>query len=211
MKKTRSASRRKQEGYLSKAINRMTSQGIASPTDPQAVAALKAKYPERKESLPGQVIKCQAVESMKTLRDAILSLRHDWPDVAPGSGQLRPEFLKVLEETWEDGDPHWELFESFALRCVHGSLSAWSQKCCLTVETVGMYKKNEQDKNIVRPIGMRNPLYKVIYQNADIIRDFLEPQQLGMSKAGGVELVHVVRMKLEQTLYVPNWTLKFLK
>ncbi len=147
---------------------------------------------------------------MKTLRDAILSLRHDWPDVAPGSGQLRPEFLKVLEETWEDGDPHWELFESFALRCVHGSLSTWSQKGCLTVETVGMYKKNEQDKNIVRPIGMRNSF--LIYQNADIIRDFLEPQQLGMSKAGGVELVHVVRMKLEQRLdfihYVPNWTLK---
>ena len=35
-------------------------------------------------------------------------------------------------------------------------------------------------------------------QNTETIRNFLEPQQLGMSQAGGVKLVHCVRMKLEE-------------
>jgi hypothetical protein len=49
---------------------------------------------------------------------------------------------------------------------------------------------------------MRNPFIKVMHkevmtQNKDVISDYLEPQQLGMSVAGGAKLVHSVRMMLE--------------
>ena len=54
---------------------------------------------------------------------------------------------------------------------------------------------------------MRNPWIKsyhkeVVAQNKQEFVTFLEPQQLGMSVAGGAKLVHSVRMKLEQN---PNF------
>ena len=38
---------------------------------------------------------------------------------------------------------------------------------------------------------------KVVRQNKGVITEFLEPEQLGMSIAGGAKLVHAVRMMLE--------------
>ena len=81
-KLTRNAVSLISRGYLSKAVNRMVSHGIASPTDPAAVEALKRKYPPRKEPLPTQVVKGQAVEGLSSLRDLFLSLR---PGIAPGT------------------------------------------------------------------------------------------------------------------------------
>ena len=73
----------------------------------------------------------------------------------------------------------------------------------MTVETVGMFKTAGQDPGLVRPIGMRNPFIKsmhkeVVRQNKGVITEFLEPEQLGMSVAGGAKLVHCVRMMLEE-------------
>ena len=150
--------------------------------------------------MPESVLKGQAVDTMKTLRDSWLALK---AGVAPGTGQLRPEFLVTLAEVWEEGCSSWDMIESFALRHVAGTLPAWYYRVCMTVETVGMYKTANQDPAIVRPIGMRNPFIKTIHkevvrQNKGVLTEFLEPQQLGMSIAGGAKLVHCVRMMLEK-------------
>ena len=73
----------------------------------------------------------------------------------------------------------------------------------MTVETVGMFKTAGQDPALVRPIGMRNPYIKSIHkevmrQNKGVLTEFLEPEQLGMSVAGGAKLVHCTRMMLEE-------------
>jgi hypothetical protein len=199
-KKARQAVSLISKGLISKATNRMISYGVASASDPTIIEALSAKYPPRSRELPLKVIKGQAVESMQTLKDSFLSLSSG---VAPGTGQLRPEFLSSLAEVWEEGSTSWEMLQNFSLRYINGTLPAWFYKCAMTVETVGMYKTADKDPAIIRPIGMRNPFIKVLHkevmiQNKDVISDYLEPQQLGMSVAGGAKLVHSVRMMLEQ-------------
>jgi len=198
-KKARQAVSLISKGHISKACNRMISHGVASASDPTTIEALSAKYPPRSRELPLKVSKGQAVESMQTLKDSFLSLTSG---TAPGTGQLRPEFLSSLAEVWEEGSSSWEMLQNFSLRYINGTLPPWFYKCAMTVETVGMYKTADQDPAIIRPIGMRNPFIKVMHkevmtQNKDVISDYLEPQQLGMSIAGGAKLVHSVRMMLE--------------
>ena len=67
--------------------------------------------------MPETVAKGQAVDTMKTLRDSWLSLK---AGVAPGTGQLRPEFLVTLAEVWEEGSSSWDMVDNFAMR--HASL-----------------------------------------------------------------------------------------
>ena len=202
--KTRQAVSLISRGFISKATNRIVSHGVASLNDSRSKAALKSKYPPRGRELPTHVTKGQAVETMMTLREAFLMLKGG---VAPGTGQLRPEFLVTLAEVWEVGSNAWEVVNNFAMRHVQGNFPPWYFKACMTVETVGLYKTSNQDPSQVRPVGMRNPWIKTIHrevvqQNKKIFTDFLEPQQLGMSVAGGAKLVHCVRMVMEQN---PNF------
>ena len=199
-KKTRQAVSLISKGFISKATNRMISHGVASLEDPRSKAVLQSKYPCRGKQMPASVTKGQAVYSMKQLRNAFLRLRGG---VAPGTGQLRPGFLITLAEVWEEDDEIWNRVNDFAMRHVQGAFPPWYYKVCMTVETVGMYKTAGQDPSLVRPIGMRNPWIKTIHkevvtQNKHILTGYLEPQQLGMSVAGGAKLVHSVRMMLEQ-------------
>ena len=199
-KKARQAVSLISRGQISKAASRMTSHGVASLEDPIAKAALASKYPARGKEMPQTVSKGLAVDTMMTLRDSWLSLK---AGVAPGTGQLRPEFLVTLAEVWEEGCSSWDMVNSFAMRHVAGVLPPWYYKVCMTVETVGMFKTAGQDPSKVRPIGMRNPYIKSIHkevmrQNKGVLTEFLEPEQLGMSVAGGAKLVHCVRMMLEE-------------
>ena len=197
-KKSRQAVSLISKGFISKACNRMTSHGVACIENPDTKAALRSKYPMRGKELPQAVTRGQAVDTMY-LRNAFLSLKSG---VAPGTGQLRPEFLVTLAEVWEVNSSSWDLLQNFSMRHVNGTLPAWYYKCSMSVETVGMFKTAEQEPSVIRPIGMRNPFVKIIHkevvrQNKEIITEFLEPQQLGMSVAGGAKLVHSVRMMLE--------------
>ena len=97
--------------------------------------------------------KGQAVDSM-SLRDPFLALK---AGVAPGTGQLRPEFLLSLAEVWEVDSSSWDLLQNFSMRHENGTLPAWYYKCCMSVETVGMFKTAEQEPSVIRPIGMCNP------------------------------------------------------
>ena len=94
---------------------------------------------------------------MRILRDSWLAFK---AGVAPGTGQLRPEFLVTLAEVWEEGCSSWDMISSFATRHTSGSFPPCYYRVCMTVETVGMYKTANQDPAIVRPIGMRNPFIK---------------------------------------------------
>lgn len=197
--KTRQAVSLISKGYISKATNRIISHGVASLSDPRSKAALQSKYPVRGRDMPVQVTKGLAVFSMMPLREAFLTLKGG---VAPGTGQLRPEFLVTLAEVWEEGTDVWEMVNNFAMRHIQGNFPPWYFKACMTVETVGLFKTANQDASQVRPVGMRNPWIKtmhkeVVKQNKEVLTEFLEPQQLGMSVAGGAKLVHCVRMVME--------------
>ena len=199
-KKTRQAVSFISKGWISKAVNRMTSNGVASLDDRQVLNTLKAKYPAREKEMPSRISKGQCVDTMRTLREPLLALKRG---VAPGTGQLRPEFLVTLAEVWEEGCSSWDMLDNFAMRHVSGTFPPWYYKVCMTVETVPTFKTSDQDPSALRPIGMRNPLIKTIHrevirQNKGEFTSFLEPCQLGMSVAGGAKLVHIVRMLLEE-------------
>ena len=200
-RKTRQAVSLISKGFISKATNRIISHGVANLNDPRSKSALQSKYPARGRPMPLLVTKGHAVDSMMSLKEAFLKLKGG---VAPGTGQLRPEFLVTLAEVWEEGEGDaWVTVENFAMRHVHGNLPPWYFKACMTVETVGLFKTANQDPKQVRPVGIRNPWIKTIHKevvakNKEVLTDFLEPQQLGMSIAGGAKLVHCVRMVMEQ-------------
>ena len=107
-KKTRQAVSLVSKGFISKATNRMTSHGIASIDDPVSKAVLASKYPPRSRDLPGSVTRGQCVDTMRTVRDSWLALKSG---VAPGTGQLRPEFLVTLAEVWDETSDCWELIK----------------------------------------------------------------------------------------------------
>ena len=199
-KKSRQALSLLSKGFISKATNRMTSHGVASIEDPKSKAALASKYPPRIKEMPPTVNRGQCVDTMRTIRDSWLALKGG---VAPGTGQLRPEFLVTLAEVWEEGSSSWDMVNSFAMRHVKGEFPPWYYKVCMSVETVGMFKTAAQDPSLLRPIGMKNPNIKinhkeVIRQNKSVLTKFLEPTQLGMSVAGEAKLVHSVRMMMEE-------------
>ena len=85
---------------------------------------------QEQQQMPASVTKGQAVHSMQTLRDAFLKLRRG---VAPGTGQLQPEFLITLAEVWEEDDSIWECVNNFAMRHVKGTFPPWYYKMCVTL------------------------------------------------------------------------------
>ena len=92
--------------------------------------------------------------------------------------------------------------EDLGTRYLNHTLPPWFDKVWLSQETVALFKTKEKLPTQLRPIGMRNPLVKTfnkeaIQQNKSELTDHLEPQQLGMSVAGGHQLVHAIRMTLE--------------
>ena len=130
--------------------------------------------------------------------------------VAPGTGGMRPEFLVTLAEVWDEKNSNidpWDLVNYFCMQYVRGGMPPWFYQSVMTVETVGLFKTSDRHKEKLRPIGMRNPFIKTIHksiikQNQRAFKDFLEPQQLGMSVAGAAKLVHSIRMTLEKN---PNF------
>ena len=59
---------------------------------------------------------------MRNLSDSWLALK---AGVAPGTGQLRPEFLVTLAEVWEEGCSSWDMVDSFARKHVSGIFPPW--------------------------------------------------------------------------------------
>ena len=81
------------KGQVGRAARRISSFGVASVDNPAAMAALRAKYPDRTHPMPASVTKGQVVDNLSGLRDSLLSLEKG---VSPGTGGCRPEYLTSL-------------------------------------------------------------------------------------------------------------------
>ena len=98
-----------------------------------------------------------------------------------------------------------DLLEQFFLAYTAGELPAWFYSLWLSLQAVPLYK---DDKKVdVRPLGIRHSMIRlfhkeVISQNKEDLIEYLEPQQLGQSRAGAAKLVLSVRGMLEQN---PSW------
>ena len=179
------------QGKISKGLQRVTSNGVASLANPDVLAQLQAKYPARRQPLPERVSRGQCVDSLRGLRNSLMKLEHG---VSPGTGGLRAEYLTVLAELMEEED--MRLLEEFGMKYLGGQLPCWFYPVWLTVQTVPLYKTEERDT--VRPVGVRNPLIntwngEVVIQNKQELREYFEPQQICCTQAGAAVLVTSVR------------------
>ena len=114
--------------------------------------------------------------------------------VSPGTGGLRAEYLTVLAEQLEEED--MLLLEEFGMKYLGGLLPCWFYPVWLTVQTVPLYKTDDQDT--IRPVGVRNPLIntwngEVVIQNKQELKEYFEPQQICCTQAGAAVLVTSVR------------------
>ena len=99
--------------------------------------------------------------------------------VSPGCGGLRQEYLSIQGLNLDDA----------------------GMARTLTVQCVPLFKTGAQDT--VRPLGLRNPLLKAFHRevsqsNKEVVKSFVEPQQLVLSQGGGSILVFSVRGVVEK-------------
>ena len=182
------------KGQVSRGVGRISSLGIADMKDEGVRAALSAKYPARGRPLPDTVRKDSPVSNLAGLKDSLLKLEKG---VSPGSGGLRPEFLRTIAEVMDE--QQMGLLQSFGMRYLDGLLPAWFYAVFPSCQTVPLLKDSEGG---LRPIGVKNPLVRtfhkeVVKESKPELVTFLEPQQLAMSSAGAAKLVNSVRMMLE--------------
>ena len=105
--------------------------------------------------------------------------------------------MRCLAEIGEEEDI--SLLESFSLRYVNGELPPWFYKVWNSVTTVPLFKPD----GTLRPVGIKPSFIRILHKgvvraNRAVLTDFLEPQQLALSQAGGTKLVQIVRMLLEE-------------
>ena len=84
---------------------------------------------------------------------------------------------------------------------MNGDLPPWFYKVWGSVSTPPLYKNSQKDS--IRPLGVKSSLIRnfhmqVVARNRGALNEFLQPQQLALSKAGGAKLVHQVRMMSEK-------------
>ena len=195
-KKTRNVVNLISQGQVSKAAGRINSFGVANISDQTIMEQVRIKYPERGRPLPETVSYGKPLENLKGLRESLLQLERG---KSPGSGGLRSEFLVVLAEMMTDAQ--MDLFENFGMKYLCGELPDWFNEVWLSVMTVPLFKNEKKES--VRPIGIRNPLIRdlhkaVVGHNKSAFVDYLEPEQLAMSVAGGGKLVFSIRMLSEE-------------
>ena len=182
-------------GQLGKAMHRVTSYGVADMAKPAVLRQLQEKFPPKVHSLPATVPKVAAVNSFRDLKENLLSLT---PGTSPGSGGCRPEYLVALGERMEPEE--LVLLEQFGLAYLSGELPAWFYQLWLSMEAVPLFK--DEDLVDVRPLAIRHTLSRLFHREVadqckEEVRAFLEPQQLGQSKAGAAKLVTSVRSLLD--------------
>ena len=158
--------------------------------DPSVIEQLRRKFPDKKRELPNTVPKHKPIDSFVDLRANLLLLPLS---VGPGSGALRNEYLVALGERMSNEEI--KLLEKFGLAYTGSELPDWFYTVWLTLQTVALFKN--QEKRDVRPLGLRNSLVKLFHrevmnQSTVEIREYLEPVQVGMSKAGAAKLVFSV-------------------
>ena len=138
------------KGQISKAVSRISINGVADINDPDIMEQLRQKYPQRGRVMPARVEKKKCVDGLGGLRDDLKSLDRG---VAPGCGGLRNEFLKVLADKMTQ--EQMQLMETFGVKYLGGELPEWFYCVWLSVQSVALFKTMMRDT--VRPTGIRNP------------------------------------------------------
>ena len=184
------------KGNVGKAAKRLTSNGVASTEEPAVMEALASKYPARHRELPRFVRRYEPVEAIPSLKDDLLSLGSG---VSAGYGGDRNEFWTACARVWSRED--FKVFKKFCLKYLGGSLQPWFYMVWNSVLTIALFKDALRDS--LRPVGVEASLLRnihgtVLSSNKQAITEYLEPQQLALSKAGGHRLVHSVRLAMEQ-------------
>ena len=185
-------------GQIGRGARRITSNGVASMSDPRTMRALLAKYVDRTRDLPQSVSRGQCVDSLAGFREYLLELE---PGVAPGTGGMMNEFLICLAQVWNPEE--MVLMQEFGMRYLTAQCPPWFYRVWATVSAVPLFKTSDRDCSSLRPIGVKGALVRVLHKvvarrNRSAFRSYLEPQQLCCSPAGGHKLVHAVRMLLEE-------------
>ena len=184
-------------GQVGKARRRISSHGLASMADPAVKAAMAAKYPPRRQPMPGSVVAGTCVDSLPGLREVLQNLQ---PGVSAGFGGMRNEFLRCAGENWDDREV--DKLERFSLLYLNGLLPPWLYKVWGSVTTHPLYKTKEKNPSKVRPIGVKTSMLRalhsrVVIANRGALREHLEPHQIALTPGGGGILAHTVRMLLE--------------
>ena len=87
------------------------------------------------------------------------------------------------------------MLESFGLQYISSQLPPWLYRVINSACTVALFKSSDQDPTKLRPVGVKYSFIKeVITLNKMALRDYLEPQQLALTHAGGDKLVHAVQI-----------------
>lgn len=186
------------QGQVSRATNRLQSNGVAAMSDPEVLEEMKRKFPPRSRPIPEKVCKGVAVPDFDDLRQLLLAAD---PASAPGSGGFRPGFLVRLGEKMSVSGI--ENYRKFFCKYAGDQLPDWFTLVFLTVQGVPLCKPTAG----IRPLGVRNPVAKtahrkIIQYNKSALREFLEPVQLGLSEGGAGLFVFTMRGYMEK---FKNW------
>ena len=178
-------------------MRRLNSHGVANPEQEEVLAQLREKYPESLRPLPDKK-KADPIPSLGGLRQSLIKLK---AGVSPGCGGLRQEYLSLLGLKLKDEG--MARTEEFGMRYLQGDLPPWFYTCWLTVQCVPLFKTGPHDT--VRPLGIRNPLLKAFHRevsqnNRDLVKEFVEPQQLVLTQGGGSILVFSVQGVVEKIM-----------
>ena len=88
------------KNQISRAVSRINSFGAASLDEPAAREQVAAKYPARKMVIPTNILKGSQIDNLAGLKENLQGL---WKGSSPGTGVLRPEFLKTLADHLNPG------------------------------------------------------------------------------------------------------------
>ena len=184
-------------GKVSMTRQRVTSNGLASMSDPGVRRTMQEKYPPRSFDLLDSVLAVNCMESIPCLKDSLLGLT---PAVLAGFGGLRNKYLRFAAENWDDRE--LRRLQNFRLQYLNGKLPPWFYCVTNSASTVALFKTPDQDPNALRPVGVKMSLIRclhkeVIIANRAALGEYLEPHQLALAPAGGDKQVHTVRMMTE--------------
>ena len=184
-------------GLVGRARRMATSHGLADMSDPVVKAAVLDKYPPRRRPMPESVVAGHCMETISCLKETLSNLK---PGVSGGFGGLRNEHLRAAAQNWDEREEGQ--LEEFSLSYLNGTLPPWWYQIWGSVTSFPLYKTAEQDPSVLRPVGVKSSLLRILHRlvvrtNIGALREYLEPCQVALMPGGGAVLVHTVRMMLE--------------
>ena len=119
---------------------------------------------------------------------------------AAGPGGGCGEFIIALAEHWDGAQLH--CYSHFCQYYIQGELPPWFSMVMSAITNIPLYKTVKKQDELIRPISVSHDTNRlcqgiVASSNRQVVPNYLEPVQLGCSKAGAHKLVHIVRMSNE--------------